>query len=173
VLVLTGPPGVGKTTTASILVARHDRAVHLEADTFFRFIQSGYVEPWKTESHEQNRIVMEIVAGAAAGYAAAGYFTVVDGIVIPGWFAEPLRDALHAAGLPVAYAVLRAPPTVCAKRAEEREGVRLAESEAAAIWRQFTDLGELEENVIEVGEEPAEEVAEIVGERLASGRLTL
>lgn len=33
---------------------------------------------------------IQIVAGAASSYAAAGYFTVIDGIVIPGWFLEPL-----------------------------------------------------------------------------------
>jgi adenylate kinase family enzyme len=72
VLILTGPPGVGKTTVAGILAARRQRAVHLEADRFFRFIAAGYVEPWKRESHQQNRLVMEIVAGAATAYAGAG-----------------------------------------------------------------------------------------------------
>jgi predicted kinase len=125
ILIVTGPPGVGKTTTAGILAERSARAVHLESDAFFRFIRSGYVEPWKPESHAQNQIVMRIVAQAASGYAAAGYFTIIDGIVIPGWFLEPLRDALHDAGHRIAYAVLRAPLSVCKARAP-RENRRLA-----------------------------------------------
>lgn len=71
VLILTGPPGVGKTTTAALLADRHGPAVHLESDVFFRFIRSGYVEPWRSESHEQNRVVMGIVGEAAAAYADA------------------------------------------------------------------------------------------------------
>jgi hypothetical protein len=71
---------------------------HSDPDVFFRFIRSDYVEPWSPESHEQNRTVMDIVANAAAGYAAAGYRTILDGIVIPGWFLEPLRDHLHEGG---------------------------------------------------------------------------
>ena len=86
ILILTGPPGAGKTNVARLLAKLSDRAVHLESDRFFHFIASGYVEPWKPESHEQNTAVMQIVAGAAIGYASAGYRTIVDGIIIPGWF---------------------------------------------------------------------------------------
>jgi ATPase family associated with various cellular activities (AAA) len=45
VLILTGPPGAGKTTAARVLAERSERAVHLESDRFFHFIRSGYVEP--------------------------------------------------------------------------------------------------------------------------------
>jgi len=71
VLILTGPPGAGKTTVAAELVARSPRAVHLESDRFFHFIRSGYVEPWRPESADQNRVAMRIVAEAAAGYTAS------------------------------------------------------------------------------------------------------
>jgi hypothetical protein len=64
---------VGKTTVAQALADRSERAVHLESDRFLHFIRSGYVEPWRPESHEQNEVVTRIVAGAAAAYAAAGY----------------------------------------------------------------------------------------------------
>ena len=105
-LLLNGAPGVGKTATAQILAARRDRSAHVKADLFFDFIESGFVEPWKPESREQNPVVMRAIADAAAAYAAGGYFTVVDGIILPGWFLEPLRDSLSDAGHPVAYAVL-------------------------------------------------------------------
>lgn len=102
ILILTRAPGFGKTTTARILAAASDRAVHLESDLFFHFIESGYVDPWKRESHEQNTFVMRIVADAAAAYAAAGYFTIVDGIILPGWFLVPMRNSLRETGHRVA-----------------------------------------------------------------------
>jgi len=174
VLIVTGPPGVGKTTAAGILAGRSPRAVHLEADAFFRFIRSGYVEPWRPESHEQNRVVMEIVAGAAAGYAEAGYLTIVDGIVIPEWFLEPLRGALQAAGHRVAYAVLRAPLATCLERIQAREGQPPVDREALSrLWQSFDGLGELEANVLDVDGRSAEETADLLEQRLADGHLTV
>ncbi len=148
--------------------------MHLEADEFFRFIRTDYVEPWRPESHDQNRVVLEIVAKAAAGYAEAGYLTIVDGIVIPEWFLEPLRGALQAAGHRVAYAVLRAPLPTCLARVQEREGQPPIDREALTqLWQSFSGLGELEANVLDVDGRSAEEAADILEQRLADGRLAV
>jgi len=174
VLIVTGPPGVGKTATAEILAERSARAVHLESDAFFNFIRAGYVEPWRPESHEQNQNVMRIVADAAAGYAEAGYFTIVDGIVIPGWFLEPLRDALHDAGHEVAYAVLRAPLATCEARARSREREPLTDPHVLQqLWQSFADLGDLEQNAVDLDRETPDEAADLVAQRLAAGLLMI
>jgi predicted kinase len=173
VLILTGAPGAGKTTTARILAASAERAVHLESDAFFGFIQTGYVEPWKPESHEQNTVVMRIVGEAAAAYANAGYFTIVDGIVSPRWFFEPLRDSLRDAGHPVAYAVLRPPLAICRSRAVMGESGQLADAAVVGqLWEEFADLGSLERHVIDSETESAAEVAAMLIQRLRDGQLT-
>ena len=174
VLILTGAPGSGKTTVARLLTAQENRAVHVESDCFFHFIKSGYVEPWKPESHGQNETIMRIVGDAAAGYAAAGYFTVIDGIISPGWFLEPLSNALGASGFQVAYAVLRPPLPIATGNAERRTSGRL--SDAAVIeqlWQDFADLGSLEHHAIDNSMQTPEETTTLVAARLRLGKLDL
>ena len=170
VLILTGPPGVGKSTAAARLADRAAAGVHLQSDVFFRFIRGGGIEPWKPESHEQNRVVMRIVGEAAAGYAAAGYFVVIDGIVLPRWFLIPLRDALSEAGQEVAYVVLRAPLEICASRVAQREDVPLPEPEVVpGIWSQFEDLAEFERHGLDVEDKGPDQIADEVEELLFAG----
>ncbi len=174
VLILTGPPGVGKTTAARLLSRRFGPGVHLDSDAFFRFITSEYVEPWLPESHQQNGLVMRIVGEAAAAYAAAGYFTVVDGIVIPRWFLATLRETISATGAEVAYAVLRAPRQLCLDRLSAREGAATPDPEAmAGIWGQFADLGEYEPHALAVEGMRPDEVAASLARRLLDGELGL
>jgi len=169
---LTGAPGVGKTTTARTLVDRSDRGVHLESDRFFHFIRSGYVEPWQAESGEQNALIMRIVAASACAYAVAGYDTTVDGIILPRFFFQPLRDAFRDAGHRVAYAVLRAPLEVCASRARTREAQPLGDpSVVERLWRDFADLGPLERHAIDIGGKTPDEAADLVAQRLQDGSL--
>lgn len=175
VVIVTGPPGVGKTTVAGLLARRRERSVHLEADAFFRFVRSGHVEPWRPESREQNEVVMGIASEAAAAYASAGYFTVVDGIVLPDWFLAPVGDSLRVAGHRVAYAVLREPVDVCTARVEAREGSSELVEPAVVeqIWQGFAAMGEHERHALDLGGRAPEEATDLLERRLDEGSLSL
>ena len=117
IIVLTGPPGTGKTTVAQLLADHFDRSAVVQGDDFFRYLRAGRIEPWRPESHDQNGMVMDITAQATAGYAAAGFATVLEGIVGP-WFIDPL--AAHWIGSDVHYLVLEAPRQVARDRVVAR-----------------------------------------------------
>ena len=110
---------------------------------------------------------MQIVAAAAASYARAGYFTVIDGIVIPRWFLRTLQDALLSENVQVAYAVLRASKSTCIARAAGRHKERLPDADAVdQLWHEFANLGELEAHVLDTDELDPMQTADALAARL-------
>ena len=174
VLILTGPPGIGKTTTAGLLSQRFGPGVHLESDLFFGFVSSEFVEPWRPESQHQNEVVMRTVGEAAASYARGGYFVVVDGIVIAHRFLATIREAIAGAGREVAYAVLTAPLPICIDRVAGREGPELSDPAVVEqLWAEFADLGEYGSHAVPIGSSTPAEVADTLARRLEAGELAI
>jgi predicted kinase len=118
---------------------------------------------------------MGIVAEAAAAYANAGYFTLIDGIVLPEWFLIPLSEVLDGTGHRVAYAVLREPVSVCTARVQAREGdPALVDADVIEqIWRGFEDLGDRERNALDLEGRSPEQVADLLAQQLSDGHLSL
>ena len=176
ILILTGPPGSGKTTVADLLAGRIERAVHLESDALWHWIRNGYVEPWAADAHLQNETTLRAAAQAASVFASAGYFTVFDGIVGPRWFFEPVRDWLHELGHQLAYVILRPPLDVCLERStgrltEARHAGALADPEPIRqLWHGFEDIGELEDHVIENDRQAPVETAAEIWSRVEAGQ---
>jgi predicted house-cleaning noncanonical NTP pyrophosphatase (MazG superfamily)/predicted kinase len=161
VLILTGPPGSGKSTVAQLVAERITRSVHLESDLFFHWIVGGYVEPWLPESHDQNTFVMRLVGDVAAAYAEAGYFTIVDGMLLPDWFYVPVTNALTSAGLNVATVILRPSLEVCLERASSRPERPLVDRAVIEkLWNEFDDLSDLDAVAIDNAKQTPDETAE-------------
>lgn len=147
VLILTGPPGSGKTTTAKMMAAQPGAPkVHLHADDFWHFIKHGAIAPYLPESHRQNETVINVLAQAAEGYASGRFFVIVDGIIGP-WFLQSFRQ-LRA---PRHYVVLVPSLDEAIERCRLRGGETLSDPEPiTALHRQFTAPGDLDAHKLPV-----------------------
>ena len=61
IIVITGAPGTGKTTTASAVAKESDleKSVHMHTDDFYHYLSKGAIPPHLPESNEQNLVVIE------------------------------------------------------------------------------------------------------------------
>ena len=168
-LVLTGPPGAGKSTVARLLVREWDRAVHMHTDDFYAWIARGYVEPWLPAAQHQNTTVMHAIAGTAKTFVDGGFDVVVDGIVGP-WFLDAWRELDHR----VEYVVLRPDVTTAEHRAEARGDHALKDlSVVATMHAAFSNLGDYERHVVDSTNRTAAETASEVRRRLDDGTAAL
>ncbi len=127
-IVVTGPPGAGKSEVSRALSGMFEHSARVAGDDFFGFIDRGYVAPWTSAAHRQNEVVISSAAAAAGRLAAGGYTVVYDGVLGP-WFVDTFG---RAAGLSdLHYAVLLPPEQLCVHRVKSRVGHGFSDLAAA------------------------------------------
>jgi len=119
-LIVTGPPGAGKSTMGEQLAAARSPSALVEGDAFFQFLRAGRIEPWVVESAPRNETVTR-AAAAATGQFARDVWTVYDGILgawfVPTFMAETGLETAH-------YVVLLPSIERCLQRVATRVGHR-------------------------------------------------
>lgn len=135
-LIVTGPPGAGKSSVARILADTTPHSVLVDGDAFFGFLANGAVEPWLPESNDQNTIVTRAAGRATGEFVQGGYSVVYDGVIGP-WFLDTFAASAGVTALD--YAVLLPPLEICRQRVATRQGHGFTDQDATVhMHDQFT-----------------------------------
>ena len=117
IILLSGPPGAGKTTVAKELAAILPGPVAcIEGDKFWSFFAKGH------EIMQENKnfiTIMTSMTTASLAYARAGYRVIIDFSVSP-WFLPTVFKITNDRKIALDYVVIRPSQKICAERAASR-----------------------------------------------------
>jgi cytidylate kinase len=165
-VVVTGPPGAGKSSVSEELAKRWKPSALVPGDTFFGMIKQGYVLPWLPQARNQNTVIIE-AAAAAAGRLCEFCAVVYEGVVGP-WF---LGAFLRVSGLAdLHYVVLLPPLDVCIERVHTRVDHGFTDmSVTRDMYRQFAAAPVDSRHLINESDRNPATLAELIDGRLAGG----
>ena len=169
IILVSGPPGAGKSTVARLLVASSTGPVaYIEGDTFWHFIAKSRPSVNKGEARKENAcIVIGAMVASAVRYASGGYPTVLDFTIGP-WVLASILPKMKET--PLDYVVLCPSLAVCAERSAGRvEGAMPDYSPYNELHAAFGKLGSFEQYAIRNDTADAAELARQIGAGLETG----
>ena len=82
ILILTGPPGAGKSSVAMALADRYDRVAHVPVDGLRHFITpTGYRAPGKPGFERQQTLAIRNACDLACNFIAERFAVIIDDMV--------------------------------------------------------------------------------------------
>lgn len=116
-ILLNGPPGVGKSTLAQRYVDQHHLALNLDVDTV-RSLLGGWLDDPRSAGLAARRLALEM----AEAHLLDGYDVVVPQLVAVPQFIEELESVAIDVGVPFAEIVLWVDADVATARFDARFG---------------------------------------------------
>jgi adenylate kinase family enzyme len=170
ILILTGPPGAGKSSVATALADRYDRVAHIPVDGLRHFVTpTGYRAPGKPGFERQQALAIRNACALARNFMDEHFAVIIDDIV-PGHeqldlYLEGLKDA----GAPVHYVRLLPSIEVCRERNRGRHADRVPVERLDLLYRQFEAATDMPGSVIDSAGQTIEATADRLQALTTSG----
>ncbi|WP_078410732.1 AAA family ATPase [Priestia abyssalis] len=81
IYIISGPAGVGKSTTSKRLAEQLDQSAYIEGDLINHMVIGGYLPPW--ESEELLSLIWENIADLSINFVQANKDVVIDYVAFP------------------------------------------------------------------------------------------
>ncbi len=143
ILILTGPPGAGKSTIAEALAERYDRVAHIDVNVVRHFVTAGFVPPWRRgpEWERQHRLAVRNACSLARNFIAEKIGVIVDDVVDAESLAWYL-DELKPAAVPIHLVRLMPSLAACEARDKDRKEGRVRTGWVDEVYDRLQQAGE-------------------------------
>ncbi|MUK87834.1 gluconokinase [Ornithinibacillus sp. L9] len=81
IYIISGPAGVGKSTTSKGLAVQFDNSAYIEGDFINHMVIGGYLPPW--ESEELLSLTWENIADLSINFVQANMNVIIDYVAFP------------------------------------------------------------------------------------------
>ena len=170
ILVLTGPPGSGKTSVALALADRYDRVAHVNVDTLRHFITpTGFRAPGKDGFERQHALAVRNACDLARNYMAERFAVIIDDVLPSRDDLDLYVEALRDAGVPLHYVRLLPRRDICHERNRGRRADRVPEERLDVVYSQFESAGETRGSLIDSSAMTVEATADRLQSLTTSG----
>ena len=146
VYILSGPPGVGRSTTSRELVKYFPNSAYISGDQVSHMHVNGRVKPW--ESQEENRLIWDNILSLTENFLTYDNTVVIDYVTFP-HEAQRLYERLEDLNVEVMYIVLWAEKEILKLRDNERESEFRMGERSLIVMEELRDSGLTEKHVLD------------------------
>jgi len=170
VYIISGPAGVGKSTTSQALVKQLERSSYISGDDISHIPVNGRGKPWLCQ--ETSKLTWTNILSLTRNLLDFQYDVVIDYVTFPSeasWLAKELENL----SVSIFYIVLMVDEAEIVQRDQSRDpAIRMGER-SLILLREFKEALTEERNVINTQHYNADEVHKVIDEILNNRRFLI